>query len=227
MIPYIFIFFMAITFPTLIWAENKSSEEIRLKEDSSRYKSYIPRSYRLTEVITGDLNKNRKTDVVLIVKATDPAKWVNDEYQGKLDRNRRGIIVLVNENGQYKKIIQNLSCLSSEYEDGGVYYAPELLLSVEQGLLNVHYAHGRYGYLRYRFQLKEHDLQLVGYDNSDNFGPYINSQTSINYLTQRKLVRENINKNRDDDTPKFKETWYKMNQAPVYLSKIKDFDRLN
>jgi len=227
MIPYIFIFFMAITFPTLIWAENKSPEEIRLKEDSSRYKSYIPRSYRLTEVITGDLNKDRKTDVVLIVKATDPAKWVNDEYQGKLDRNRRGIIVLVNENGQYKKIIQNLSCFSSEYEDGGVYYAPELLLSVEQGLLNVHYAHGRYGYWRYRFQLKEHDLQLVGYDNSDNFGPYINSQTSINYLTQRKLVRENINKNRDDDIPKFKETWYKMNQAPVYLSKIKDFDRLN
>ncbi|EEY86501.1 hypothetical protein HMPREF0018_01074 [Acinetobacter radioresistens SH164] len=218
---------MVVTFPTLIWAENKSPEEIRLKEDSSRYKSYIPRSYRLTEVITGDLNKDRKTDVVLIVKATDPAKWVNDEYQGKLDRNRRGIIVLVNENGQYKKIIQNLSCFSSEYEDGGVYYAPELLLSVEQGLLNVHYAHGRYGYWRYRFQLKEHDLQLVGYDNSDNFGPYINSQTSINYLTQRKLVRENINKNRDDDIPKFKETWYKMNQAPVYLSKIKDFDRLN
>lgn len=218
---------MVVTFPTLIWAENKSPEEIRLKEDSSRYKSYIPRSYRLTEVITGDLNKDRKTDLVLIVKATDPAKWVNDEYQGKLDRNRRGIIVLVNENGQYKKIIQNLSCFSSEYEDGGVYYAPELLLSVEQGLLNVHYAHGRYGYWRYRFQLKEHDLQLVGYDNSDNFGPYINSQTSINYLTQRKLVRENINKNRDDDTPKFKETWYKMNQAPVYLSKIKDFDRLN
>ncbi|MCK4080329.1 MULTISPECIES: hypothetical protein [Acinetobacter] len=227
MIPYIFIFFMVVTFPTLIWAENKSPEEIRLKEDSSRYKSYIPRSYRLTEVITGDLNKDRKTDVVLIVKATDPAKWVNDEYQGKLDRNRRGIIVLVNENGQYKKIIQNLSCFSSEYEDGGVYYAPELLLSVEQGLLNVHYAHGRYGYWRYRFQLKEHDLQLVGYDNSDNFGPYINSQTSINYLTQRKLVRENINKNRDDDIPKFKETWYKMNQAPVYLSKIKDFDHLN
>lgn len=218
---------MVVTFPTLIWAENKSPEEIRLKEDSSRYKSYIPRSYRLTEVITGDLNKDRKTDVVLIVKATDPAKWINDEYQGKLDRNRRGIIVLVNENGQYKKIIQNLSCFSSEYEDGGVYYAPELLLSVEQGLLNVHYAHGRYGYWRYRFQLKEHDLQLVGYDNSDNFGPYINSQTSINYLTQRKLVRENINKNRDDDIPKFKETWYKMNQAPVYLSKIKDFDHLN
>lgn len=218
---------MVVTFPTLIWAENKSPEEIRLKEDSSRYKSYIPRSYRLTEVITGDLNKDRKTDVVLIVKATDPAKWVNDEYQGKLDRNRRGIIVLVNENGQYKKIIQNLSCFSSEYEDGGVYYAPELLLSVEQGLLNVHYAHGRYGYWRYRFQLKEYDLQLVGYDNSDNFGPYINSQTSINYLTQRKLVRENINKNRNDDTPKFKETWYKMNQVPVYLSKIKDFDRLN
>lgn len=173
------------------------------------------------------MNKDRKTDLVLIVKATDPAKWVNDEYQGKLDRNRRGIIVLVNENGQYKKIIQNLSCFSSEYEDGGMYYAPELLLSVEQGLLNVHYAHGRYGYWRYRFQLKEYDLQLVGYDNSDNFGPYINSQTSINYLTQRKLVRENINKNRNDDTPKFKETWYKMNQVPVYLSKIKDFDRLN
>ena len=178
------------------------------------------------EVVQGDLNKDGLKDVVLIVKATDPKQWVTDEYRGKLDRNRRGVIVLLNTKGRYQKVVQNLSLFSSENEDGGVYFAPELVPSIEKGLLKLHYAHGRYGYWAYQFRLEGRDMRLIGYDSSDNFGPYVNSETSVNFLTAKKLVRENLNKDPDSD-PKFKETWSKVNVAPMYLSKIQDIDDLS
>ena len=51
-------------------------------------------------------------------------------------------------------------------------------------------------------------------------------ETSVNFLTAKKLVRENLNKDSDSD-PKFKETWSKVNVAPMYLSKIQDIEDLS
>ena len=212
---------------SLVYADAAlSTAEKQLKKDSIRYNAYLPASYTLFEAIQGDLNQDGLKDVVLIVKATDPKQWVTDEYRGKLDRNRRGVIVLLNAKGQYQKVVQNLSLFSSENEDGGVYFAPELVPSIEKGLLKLHYAHGRYGYWAYQFRLEGRDMRLIGYDSSDNFGPYVNSETSVNFLTAKKLVRENLNKDSDSD-PKFKEIWSKVSVAPLYLSKIQDIDDLS
>lgn len=210
----------------LAQTEQATAEQIQLQKDQIKYQAYIPAKYVLFEAIQGDLNKDGVKDLVLIVKATDPKQWVNDEYRGKLDRNRRGVIVLLAEQGKYKKLLQNLSCFSSENEDGGVYFAPELDVSIKKGLLNISYGHGRYGYWNYSFRMQEHDLRLIGYDDSDNFGPYVRTQTSLNFLTQRKVVRKNINQDLEAE-PKFKETSTKFNQAPIYLSNIKDFDEMN
>ena len=211
---------------TNLCAENLSAADIQRHKASSQYKAYLPTKYTVFEVVQGDLNKDGLKDVVLIVKATDPKQWVTDEYRGKLDRNRRGVIVLLNTKGHYQKVVQNLSLFSSENEDGGVYFAPELVPSIEKGLLKLHYAHGRYGYWAYQFRLEGRDMRLIGYDSSDNFGPYVNSETSVNFLTAKKLVRENLNKDSDSD-PKFKEIWSKVSVAPLYLSKIQDIDDLS
>ncbi|MBP8099576.1 MAG: hypothetical protein KAY26_03850 [Acinetobacter sp.] len=206
--------------------EQPTAEEIQLQKDKIKYKAYIPAKYVLFEAIQGDLNKDDIQDLVLIVKATDPTQWVNHEYRGKLDRNRRGMIVLLADKGKYKPILSNLSCFSSENEEGGVYFAPELWLEINKGLLNVHYGHGRYGYWNYSFRLQNQDLRLIGYDSSSNHGPYVESETSINFLTNKKVIRKNLNEDPDSD-PKFKETWSKAKISPIYLSTIKDFDELN
>ena len=203
-----------------------TAEEIQLQKDKLKYKAYIPAKYVLFEAIQGDLNKDDIQDLVLIVKATDPTQWVNHEYRGKLDRNRRGMIVLLADKGKYKPILSNLSCFSSENEEGGVYFAPELWLEINKGLLNVHYGHGRYGYWNYSFRLQNQDLRLIGYDSSSNHGPYVESETSMNFLTDKKVIRKNLNEDPDSD-PKFKETWSKAKNSPIYLSMIKDFDELN
>ena len=203
----------------------QSFEEIKLKKDNIKYKAYLPKNYVLFEAIEGDLNKDGKQDLVLIVKGTDAKQWVEHEYQGKLDRNRRGILVLLNENGAYKKVVQNLNAFSSENEEGGVYFPPELSVEINKNKLFIHYGHGRYGWWSYSFRLENNDMRLIGYENSSNFGPYVSSETSINLLTGKKLYRKNMNEVGDED-PRFKETWSKVNFAPIYLSKIKDFDEL-
>jgi len=206
--------------------EQPTAEELKLRKDKVTYKAYVPAKYQLFQAIEGDLNKDGLKDVVLIVKATDPKAFVHDEYRGHLDRNRRGVIVLLNEKGKYKAIVSNLNCFSSENEDGGVYFPPELRMEIKNNLLSVYYSHGRYGYWRYLFRLEGNDLRLIGYDDSSNHGPLIQSQTSINFLTGKKVIRKNMSEDEEAE-PRFKETWSKINQAPIYLSKVKDFDDLS
>ncbi|KYQ85138.1 hypothetical protein AWW72_06135 [Acinetobacter sp. NRRL B-65365] len=206
--------------------EQPTAEELKLRKDKVTYKVYVPAKYQLFQAIEGDLNKDGLKDVVLIVKATDPKAFVHDEYRGHLDRNRRGVIVLLNEKGKYKAIVSNLSCFSSENEDGGVYFPPELWMEIKNNLLSAYYSHGRYGYWRYLFRLEGNDLRLIGYDDSNNHGPLIQSQTSINFLTGKKVIRKNMSEDEEVD-PRFKETWSKIDQAPIYLSKVKDFDDLS
>lgn len=213
--------------PQVSFAQEKpTAEELKLRKDKVTYKAYVPAKYQLFQAIEGDLNKDGLKDVVLIVKATDPKAFVHDEYRGHLDRNRRGVIVLLNEKGKYKAIVSNLNCFSSENEDGGVYFPPELWMEIKNNLLSVYYSHGRYGYWRYLFRLESSDLRLIGYDDSSNHGPLIQSQTSINFLTGKKVIRKNMSEDEEAD-PRFKETWSKIDQAPIYLSKVKDFDDLS
>lgn len=206
--------------------QKPTAEEIKLKQDKLKYQAYIPEKYVLFNAEEGDLNKDGVKDVALMVKATDPKQWIDHEYRGRLDRNRRGIIVLVSEQGKYKPIVRNLSSFSSENEEGGVYFAPELWVNIEKGLLNVHYGHGRYGYWNYTFRLQQNDLRLIGYDDASHHGPYVNSETSINFLTQKQLIRQNTNQDMEAE-PTFKETWSHVNFEPLYLSEIKDFDELS
>lgn len=187
---------------------------------------FIPKGFVLFEKVNGDINNDGLEDCILIIKGTEKDKIIQHENLGKLDRNRRGIIILLKtRNDGYEFVVENRSCFSSENEEGGVYYAPELSVYVEKGNLFVHYAHGRYGYWTYTFRLKDLDFQLIGYDASDNHGPVVNNETSINYLTGKKQYKENTNPNADSSEEVFEETWSKIPaQKPIMLSQIKDFD---
>jgi len=189
---------------------------------------FLPKGYVLFEKIIGDFNKDSMDDCVLLIKGTDKSKIITDEYRGKLDRNRRGLIVLLKTKGGYEVAIKNDDCFSSENEDGGVYFAPELSLETKKEILYVHYGHGRYGYWKYTFRFQNSDFELIGYDESDNRGPVVNSETSINFSTKIKQVKVNTNENADSGEEVFKTTSKKIKiDQPIKLSVIKDFDELD
>ena len=197
-------------------------------EQRKELTEFLPVGYVIFDKVYGDLNKDGLEDCVVIIKGTDKNNIIKDEYRGELDRNRRGIIVLFNKKGSYELGVKNYDCFSSENEDGGVYFAPELSVEIKKENLYVHYAHGRYGYWRYTFRFQNSDFELIGYDESDNFGPITNAQTSINFLTKKKLHRVNTNQNAETDGEEiFKETWTKIKvDKLIKLSEIKDFDEL-
>lgn len=216
---------MRINYLGIIWflifvistthAQNKTIED------------FIPKEYVLHDTIFGDLNKDKLVDCILIIKGTDKENIVENRFEAIVDRNRRGIIILFKTQNGFQKATENLDCFSSENEDGGVYFAPELYFDVKSGNLIIHYAHGRYGFWSYTFRYQDSKFKLIGYDLSSNFGPIINSQTSINFLTKKKLYRENTNKDAEGGDEVFKETWSKIKiEALLNLSEIKDFDSL-
>ena len=104
--------------------------------------------------MTGDLNKDGFEDCVLVIKKKDSANVVMNRFDKKVDRNRRGIIVLFKKERGYELADKSLDCFSSENEDGGVYFPPELWIEIKNNKLYVHYGHGRYGYWEYTFRFQ-------------------------------------------------------------------------
>ncbi|MCB9054228.1 MAG: hypothetical protein H6549_00075 [Chitinophagales bacterium] len=192
---------------------------------------FLPKGYIVFEKIYGDLNKDGIEDCVLIIKGTAKNQIITDEYRGQLDRNRRGVIVLFNKNGHYELALRNYDCFSSENEDGGVYFPPELSIEIKKGNLYVHYGHGRYGYWIYTFRFQHSDFELIGYDEgyrSNFISDYVTfDEESINFLTKKKVVKEVIKVNAEVEET-YKETWRNIivNKL-IQLSEIEDFDELD
>jgi hypothetical protein len=198
---------------------------------NKNFSDFLPKGFIIHEEIKGDLNKDGIEDVVLLIKATDKRQFVVDEYRGKLDRNRRGLIILFNKRDSFELALKNLDCFSSENEDGGVYFAPELALIIKNGNLNISYEHGRYGSWMYVFKAINTDFKLIGYESVYRsnyvFDGIAFDVTSINFLTKKKLIKEVIKV-----SPKgkeiYKESWKIIDVKQLAkLSEIKDFDEID
>ena len=142
---------------------------------------FVPNGYSLFEEYKGDLNNDGLEDIVLIVKDTKKENIVN-QFDVEVDRNRRGIIVLFNKENNYELVVENLKCFSSENEDWGVYFPPELWIDIENNNLKIYYSHGRYGYWEYILRYDKSAFTLIGYESGENPGPvtrYNNINNSI------------------------------------------------
>lgn len=206
----------------MIFLASTAFGQVELKQNPT---DFLPKGFVVFEKIYGDLNKDGFEDCVLIIKGADKNQVITDEYRGQLDLNRRGIIVLFNKNDHYELALKNYDCFSSENEDGGVYFAPELSIEIKKGNLNVLYHHGRYGFWKYTFRFQNANFELIGYDQSDHHGPITERETSINFLSKKKQEKVNTNENAEGGDEVFEETWKNINvNRLIQLAKIKDFD---
>lgn len=198
------------------------------KAEDKQPADFIPKGYTEFEKFFGDLNSDGQEDCVLIIKKTDQNNIVTNQFNEKVDRNRRGIIVLFKKRKGYHLSDKNYNCFSSENEDGGVYFPPELWIEIKNQKLYIYYGHGRYGFWVYSFRFQNSNFELIGYDSSSSHGPVIISETSINFLTKKKLIKVNTNEDSEGGDEVFKETWTPIEiENLMKLSEIKNFDQLD
>lgn len=193
----------------------------------SQTSDFIPKGFVVFEKFYGDLNNDGLDDCVIVIKGTDSTNVVLNRFDEKVDKNRRGILVLFKTEEGYQLADENLNCFSSENEDGGVYFPPDLWIVINDEKLYLQYGHGRYGYWEYAFRYQNSNFELIGFDSSSNFGPVVRRETSINFLTKKKLIRENTNEDDDGGDEVFEETWADIEiKNLIKLSEILDFDQL-
>lgn len=191
---------------------------------------HVPDGYYVYEQILGDLNNDGLDDCILFIKGTDEKNIVTNRFDTFVDRNRRGIVVLFYKNNMYELAARNYDCFESENEDGGVYFPPELTIYIKDSKLFVDYTHGRYGYWHYtfRYSKSDSDFELIGFDSTSTFGPITQTITSINFLTKKRLTRENILQHEEGNDEEFVDTWKNIIiDKPIKLSEIKDFSELS
>lgn len=189
---------------------------------------FLPEGYVIYETHFTDLNNDEQDDCILIIKDTNPEGIVINRFDKKVDRNRRGVIILFKTEKGYQLVDKNYNCFTSENEDGGVYYPPQLSIETDKGDIILNYKHGRYGYWNYEFRYLDSNYKLIKYNESSNYGPITNSETIINFLTKEKLFRKNINEYGEDNNEVFKETKTTITiNKLLNLSDIKAFDKLN
>lgn len=208
--------------PTTV--DNTTTDPQRLTvEQKETPTDFLPKGYTLFETIEGDLNKDGLTDLVYIIKATDKNRIIKDKHNKQLDQNRRGIIVVFQKSSHYELAVKNYDCFSSENEDGGVYFPPDLVVEIKDNTLLIHYGHGRYGYWEYSFQYKDSDFELISYVSSDG-GPVTKSETNIDFVSKKKQVKVNTNANAVGGDEVFKASSETINSDKlIKLSEIKDF----
>lgn len=189
----------------------------------------IPEGYILFDKIRGDLNSDGIADYVLVIKGTDSGKIVVNSFDKKVDRNHRGILIYLTENDKTILTTKNLNCFLSENEDGGVYFPPQLSIDIVNGKLQIHYNHGRYGFWKYTFRYQNSDFEMIAYSSSQNNGPIVNREISMDFLKKKKLTRENVNQNTEDSGDEiFEDSWEDIIISELYsLSEITQFSELD
>ena len=104
---------------TLLKVNNVSEDTATALINKDALSDFLPKGYKISDTIYGDLNKDGLDDSILIIKGTNKEKFVENTFDSVVDRNRRGIIILFNKGNHYEVATKNYDCFSSQNEDGG------------------------------------------------------------------------------------------------------------
>ncbi|WP_051278864.1 hypothetical protein [Chitinilyticum aquatile] len=194
------------------------------------FQSWVPPGWKLVQQQHGDLNGDSRSDAVLVIEGTDPAKHVKNEELGEpdLNLNPRRLLVLLAKGQGYEKAVDNAEflpgpndaeapCLADPLDGSGV--------SIRRGSLVIHFNYwqscGSWGSseVTYRFRLEDRRLRLTGIDSGEfmrNSGE--RSERSYNLLTGKCKITTGLN---EFEPARGKVEWKTLPIAPpVHLEQL-------
>lgn len=156
-----------------------------------------------------DYNADGTKDALYMIQGVNESQMspLESDSTQIVNKNPRGLVLLLSDGKKFKVAMENDTCFYSEYEDGGVYFFPELDLATDKdGNITVEYHHGRYGYWIYRFKYDNGDFRLTNIfkDESASWIAESLSFTSIDIdsclMTRQDLINTDEMVNRDSVT---------------------------
>lgn len=158
---------------------------------------FVPKNWKIFKQAEGDLNKDKKSDVVLIIEDTNPDNILNNESLGnpELNLNPRYLLILFKtQNGYELKEIsktflptegsEESPCLADPLMDGGIEIKNGSIVLA----LNYWMSCGSWytGTNTYTFRYQKNEFELIGYDSMDfHRASGEMSSTSINFSTKK------------------------------------------
>lgn len=166
-------------------SERKTVKPRNIHVEQQGTARFIPNGYKLIKKIYGDLNKDGYRDCVLLIKATHKDHIKTDSDGNVIDRNRKGLVVLLNKKGKYQLASKNLNFLMPDkgYKDGNP--SDSLSVNIRDGKLYIFYNEKDIGDKSFCFRYQGTDLVLIGADFSFTYGEELPlTIESYNFLTR-------------------------------------------
>lgn len=168
-----------------------------ISNSGNTIQDFVPKEWKIYEQVEGDLNKDKKADVVLIIENTNPDNIFQNESLGSsiINTNPRYLLVLFKtEKGYELKELNKTfiptegdmesTCLADPMMDGGI--------GIKNGsivlALNYWMSCGSWytGTNTYTFRFQKNEFELIGFDSQDfHRASGEMTQTSINFSTKK------------------------------------------
>ncbi|PJK12313.1 hypothetical protein CO613_11690 [Lysobacteraceae bacterium NML07-0707] len=182
---------------------------------------HVPSGWEVTrEAVYGDLNRDGRADVVLVLQALGKTTKSADE-EG--EEKPRWLRVLVNNGGGYRLLAESTDLIPSNDADVDPCWSDPLdEISISNGKLEVNFNYwsscGSYGVSNSKYLFREEGgrMRLIGYDRQEfSRSTGEEDRVSYNYLTGRKKTVEGGNV--FDEKARSRERWERFPRQPYYL----------
>ncbi len=177
-------------------------------EKRSDISKQLPKNWKIISATMGDLNKDKRHDIVLIVEENNPRKRLKNTGMGDstLNINQRGIMVFFQRHdGRFELVEKNLTgFIPSENDEDSPCLADPLMyegsIEIKKNILIVHFNYwlscGSW-YVTdytYKFRYQNKRFALIGLDESTfHRASGEITETSTNYLTKKQIVTTGLN----------------------------------
>jgi hypothetical protein len=192
--------------------------------------SYLPKGWKVIEMVSGDLNADGRADLVFVREEDDPKKIIEQlpSNDGVRNYNPRVLTVLLADDGGYGKLGEYGRLVPPAFEDEWKYYDDRFHgIAFEKGILTVDFQYWQSAgswwasFERYKFRLEDGRLRLIGSEkDSLHRGSGDKDLVSTNYLTGKVKRTSGLNEfDKKESEPKIK--WETLpSRKPIYLEDL-------
>ncbi len=166
--------------PTVYEKKDDDWVEPKRCRDTSEFANIVLDKHVLNGYTPCDVNKDGFLDYILLIEGPyEQGEYPNDKDDEDDEHNEskhanEGIMLVVNEGDtSFVSSLSNSGCFYPIDQDGGCYFAPELMVWANADSLEIHYGHGRYGWWNYKFLYRDGNYQLTETNRCSNRGPIL------------------------------------------------------